>query len=281
MLVGLQIQKEDFCEEDYARFEERLNDALGALRMLLERPDFGRGPITLGAELELSLVDQEYCALPLNRELLEESHDSNVQLELDRFNLEYNLTPVSSQGMPFTAIERQLNRAISLLQEAASAHGGRVVPIGILPTLSAPDLIPTALTDSPRYRALDAGIRRLRQAPFTIEINGPEPLNTECQAVTLEGANTSFQFHLRVNPDEFAASFNATQLATPIALAVSANSPSFLGHFLWDETRIALFKQAIDSRSPNRMEWRRASRVPFGHGWVRAGPNTGSSICST
>ena len=32
------------------------------------------------------------------------------------------------------------------------------------------------------------------------------------------------------------------------ALAVAGNSPTFLGHRLWEETRVALFKQAVDDR---------------------------------
>jgi hypothetical protein len=86
----------------------------------------------------------------------------------------------------------------------------------------------------------------------------------------VEGANTSLQVHLRINPDEFADTYNAAQLATPLALAVAANSPFLMGHSLWDETRIALFKQSVDTRR-NRHEWRRMARVPFGHGWVRKG----------
>jgi hypothetical protein len=49
---------------------------------------------------------------------------------------------------------------------------------------------------------------------------------------------------------------------------VAANSPFLLGHSLWDETRIALFKQAVDTRR-HKHAWRRMARVPFGHGWVR------------
>ena len=74
-----------------------------------------------------------------------------------------------------------------------------------------------------------------------------------------------------VDPDDFASYYNAAQLTTPLALAVAANSPFLLGHSLWDETRIALFKQAVDTRGATSREWRRAARVPFGHGWVRKG----------
>src|SRR5690606_41295093 len=86
--------------------------------------------------------------------------------------------------------------------------------------------------------------------------------------VTFGGAATSFPLHLRVAPAEFASAFNAAQVATAPALAVSANSPFFLGRRLWAETRAALFRQAVDHRpTPLIDDWRPA-RVSFGHGWV-------------
>lgn len=269
--MGLVIDHSDFSEEDYLQASVRLRENLQALQMLFERPDFGRGDSSLGAELELSIVDDKAQALPLNRQVLSDSLDPNLQLELDRFNLEYNLSPVMSAGTPFSMMQTELENALAELGEIAGTYGGRIIPIGILPTLCEEQLQSGAMTDLERYRALQAGIQRIRQHEFHIRIDGAEPIDIRSDSVTLEGANTSLQVHLRVNPDEFASYYNAAQLATPLALAVSANSPFFLGHSLWDETRIALFKQAVDTRGSHSGEWRRAARVPFGHGWVRSG----------
>jgi gamma-glutamyl:cysteine ligase YbdK (ATP-grasp superfamily) len=74
-----------------------------------------------------------------------------------------------------------------------------------------------------------------------------------------------------VNPQDFTQVYNAAQLVTPIALAISANSPIFLQHRLWEETRVALFKQAIDGRKAQEGDWQPPARVSFGHGWVRRG----------
>jgi hypothetical protein len=89
--------------------------------------------------------------------------------------------------------------------------------------------------------------------------------------VTLEGANTSLQYHLRVAPEDFARVYNAAQLATGPVLAVSGNSPLFLGRRLWEETRVALFRQAVDDRGESGNGWNGHGRVSFGHGWVREG----------
>ncbi|HEY6707147.1 MAG TPA: glutamate--cysteine ligase, partial [Actinomycetota bacterium] len=133
------------------------------------------------------------------------------------------------------------------------------------------DLQLAALSDAPRYRALNNGVRRLRQEPFRIRIAGADPLELAADDIGLEGANTSFQVHLKVDPDRFADHFNAAQLAIAPVLAVAGNSPTFLGHRLWEETRVALFKQAIDDRGPAGRAGRRVARVAFGTGWTATG----------
>jgi hypothetical protein len=85
------------------------------------------------------------------------------------------------------------------------------------------------MSDLPRYRALNHGLQRLRQAPFRIRITGPDPLELHSDDVALEGANTSLQVHLRVDPAAFTHTYNAVQLATAPVLAVAGNSP----HFPW------------------------------------------------
>lgn len=267
--MGRAIDRDHFEEEDYRLFEQRLRENLAALELLLLRPQFGQGATTLGAELEVSVVNDKYHALPINHRALAKDLDTHIQLELDRFNLEFNLDPVPLIGAPFSVIQEQLETALQRLDQLVAPLGGRVVPIGILPTLTATQLQAHAITDIPRFKALNYGIRRLRRGTFHIDIDGAEPLSLTSEAIALEGANTSYQIHLRVDPAKFADTFNAAQMATPIALSIAANSPIFVGHLLWDETRVALFKQATDGRRQDSGEWRRAARVPFGHGWIR------------
>jgi len=268
--MGLSIDRSDFAADEYVAASAKQRECLTALERLLHRPGFGEGPASLGAELEMSLIDANANALPLNREVLAEVADPHLQLELDRFNLEYNATPVAAAGKPFEHIEQELTGALSRIDAAAGEFGGAAIAVGILPTLTLSQLQDNAITDLPRYVALSEGVKKIRGEHFHIRIDGAEPLDQRCEHVTIEGANTSFQLHLRVNPADFAATFNAAQLVTPVALAISSNSPYFIGHSLWDETRVALFKQSVDTRGASSHEWRRVARVPFGHGWVRA-----------
>jgi hypothetical protein len=268
--VGTEIAQEEFGERDYQRSAGRLEECLSALGRLLQRPGFGAGPATIGAELELFLVDGAARPLPHNQAIRAAVADPRVTLELNRFNLELNATPVLLAGRPFAALGGELNVLLDRVATAARQHAGRPALIGILPTLSRADLGPGAVTDVPRYRALNSGLRRLRQEPFRIQITGQDPLELASGDVTLEGANSSFQIHLRVDPASFTCTYNAIQLATAPALAVSGNSPTFLGHRLWEETRIAVFKQSVDDRGRHGLR-RRPARTALGTGWLRGG----------
>ena len=253
--MGTEITREKFSERDYVRFAERLERCLSDLGHLLGRPGFGAGPVTIGAELELFLVDGAARPLPLNQAVRALAADPRVALELNRFNLELNSSPALLAGRPFTALAGELGVLLDRVGAAARAHHGRIALIGVLPTLSQAHLGAGAVTGTARYRALDRGLRRLRRGPLQIKISGAEPLELTSEVIALEGANCSFQMHLRVAPGDFSRVYNAVQLATAPALAVAGNSPTFLGHRLWEETRVALFKQSVedrDSRGPRR-----------------------------
>ena len=268
--MGTEITREKFSERDYVRFAERLEHCLSDLGQLLSRPGFGAGPVTIGAELELFLVDGVARPLPLDQAVRALAADPRVAVELNRFDLELNCSPAPLAGRPFTALADELGVLLGRVGAAARAHHGRIALIGVLPTLSQAHLSADAVTSTARYRALDRGLRRLRQGPLQIKISGAEPLELTCEDIAFEGANCSFQVHLRVAPGDFTRVYNAVQLATAPALAVAGNSPTFLGHRLWEETRVALFKQSVedrDSRGPKR----RPPRTTLGTGWLRDG----------
>ena len=267
--MGIQISGDTFDERDYARFRERLEQCLAELGQLLQKPGFGAGPVTIGAELECFLIDGATLPLPRNQAIRAAVADPRVTLELSRFNLELNASPVPLAGRPFAALGDELDLLLGRVGDAARAYQGRIALIGILPTLTEAHLHPGVMTDAPRYRALDRGLVRLRHGPFQIRIAGDEPLDISIRHVASEGANTSFQVHLRVAPEDFTRTYNAAQLASAPVLAVAGNSPTFLGHRLWEETRIALFKQSVEDR---RAGLRRGpSRTALGTGWLRSG----------
>ncbi len=265
--MGLEIDRTDFDEASFRAFEARLERSLRALETLLARPGFGEGEATLGAEVEVSLVDAAGRPVPANEAVLAESRDPRLTVEINRFNLESNLDYGPLAGASFEALRREMNDVRDEMSRAAALHGARVAMIGIVPTLEAADLQSEMMTDSARFRALSASLRRLRHEPFRIDIHGEDALELHSEDVTFEGAATSLQLHLRVAPDDFARVYNAIQWATPVVLALGANSPTFLGKRLWDETRVALFKQSVDARTlAQRGE--HPARVAFGSDWI-------------
>src|SRR5690606_20155811 len=148
--------------------------------------------------------------------------DDHLTVELDRFNLEYNADPFPLAGQPFATLGAQLTGAIDRIARAAAAHDARPIAVGLLPTIDLAAVGEDGMTDLPRYRALDSALRRYRaDVPFRIRIDGAEPLEIESAHVTVEGANTSLQIHLRVEPARYADTFNAAQLATPVVLAAA------------------------------------------------------------
>ncbi len=268
--MGLSIDRTDYTEDDYTRFRDRLGTNLKSLEKLLEQPGFGEGPITMGAELELYIVDKEGRPLLINQKIQKALNDPQLTLELNRYNLEYNFSPVRISENCFGATAREALAALEKINKCADKWGGSVFPIGILPTLLPGDLGPHVMTDLPRYHMLTDELRAIRREQFAISIHGLDSIDVKMEDLTLEGANTSFQIHLRVPPSEFADMYNAIQLVTPLALAASANSPLLFGKRLWHETRVPLFKQSIDCRPPDPSHPRPA-RVNYGHGWLRRG----------
>jgi len=269
--MGADIDKVDFSQADYVTFGHRLEQNLSALHKALATPGFGVGPASMGAELEMYIVDASGNPLYVNQEVLAQINDPQLTLELNRYNLEYNLSPYPMLDSPFHRTEQEILEKLKALRTVAATHGGRVVPIGILPTLTQSDFGSHCITDRKRYHALVSQLIKRRGSEFRIDINGDDPLKLEMADITLEGANTSFQIHYRLDPGNYADSFNAIQLMTPLALAIGANSPTLFGHSLWHETRIPLFKQSIDTRHIDRYSWNEPARVNFGHGWVRHG----------
>ncbi len=269
--MGLDIDRTDFSAQEYVQFSNRLADNLDALKQVLVSPGFGQCDGSLGAELELYIVSDDGLPLAVNTEIHTAASDPQLTLELNRYNLEFNLTPVAIDANPLKALETEIATKVQGLNKVASDFGGNIATIGILPTLNQDDFGPQAMTDKKRYRALSEVLRARREDLFAIDINGKDPVKAMAEDLTFEGANTSLQLHYVVKPDEFATLFNCIQYVTPLVLAVGANSPFFMGQRLWHETRVPLFKQSIDGRNRDRRELHLPSRVDFGHGWVRHG----------
>lgn len=269
--MGRDISEHEFTADDYEKFNHRIHDQLDQLNKVMAKPDFGTGELYIGAELEIYLVNEHQQVSPVNLELLALLKDDQFQTELNKYNIELNLQAIKVKGKPFSKFTQEIITKFVRLNSEASKLGTRPVAIGILPTLKPQHLSNEYMTELGRYKILARELSKLRGQPFHIKIDGDEPIDFHTSEVCTEGANTSFQVHLMTEKDKFADIFNAAQLTLPMSLAIAANSGVFLGNCAWDETRVALFKQSTDNRTPDCSKWREPSRVTFGHGWVRKG----------
>ena len=255
-------------QEELRAFTKAVLDDLEALEAMLADGRFETDVRRIGAEQEMFLVDAAMLPAAVAPALLQKSHDPRLVSELAAFNLEANLSPQPYGGRCLSALERELHEVLALARQAAQDEGAEVVLIGILPTLREGDLGLDRMTPSPRYQALNRAMTQLRGGQFTVDIRGLDHLQMAHDNVMLEGCNTSFQIHLQVAPDEFAAWYNAAQAATAPLLAAAVDAPLFLGRRLWQETRVALFERSVDERTPTEQQRGSTPRVTFGNGWI-------------
>ena len=104
--MGIDIDKTSFGATDHQAFSARLEENLDALRQLLTQPGFGEGPATLGSELEMYIVDDAGNPLYANQEIEAAANDPQLTLELNRYNLEFNLSPYRLDDSAFASTER-------------------------------------------------------------------------------------------------------------------------------------------------------------------------------
>jgi CBS domain-containing protein/gamma-glutamylcysteine synthetase len=257
--------------EEMATFVRALLNDVQALKYMLENDWFEEEDMRIGAEQELVMVDdQQYKPAKICMDVLKQmNHPDWLETELASFNLETNLKPRFYSGTCFSDMEAEIDRNLAKLQEQLDKMNAHYVLTGILPTMRKFDLKLKYLTPKKRYRALMKALRRqLITKNFELKILGIDELIVQHDSPMIEACNTSFQVHMQVAPGEFVQLYNIAQaLAAPV-MAVAANSPLVFGKRLWHETRIALFQQALDTRSSHDDLRERSPRVSFGTDWL-------------
>lgn len=261
-------------QEEVQRFMKYVLKDLKALdRMLKEDDWFETDPIRIGAEQELCLVDQQAKAWPHNMEVLDKLKsevDDAVPYttEFAKFNLEINLEPLEFKGECLSMMEESLQEKVDKVRAVAEELGGDILLTGILPTIRKMDVDLKNMTPLQRYRALCKAITKLRSEDFDLRIQGMDELLMKFDSPLLEACNTGFQVHLQVGPDDFVTKYNIAQLVTAPVLASTVGSPILFGKRLWNETRIALFQQSVDTRTVGDHLRESMPRVTFGNEWV-------------
>lgn len=257
-------------DEQARAFTQALLNDVKALEQMLERGMFEHGIRRIGAEQEMFLVGASMRPAPVALEALERASDPRLTTELARFNLEANLTPRLLGGACLRELHAEIEELVQKVRGAVSSVAADVVLTGILPTLELEDLDLDHMTPSPRYYAINDALTRARGGAFRVHLRGVDEIDVTHPNIMLESCNTSFQVHLEVDPASFARLYNLAQAITAPVLACAVNSPLLLGRRLWQETRIALFEQAVDERADARRARAGRARVSFGDAWVKS-----------
>lgn len=260
-------------QEEVQRFMKNVLKDLRALdRMLEEGHWFETDPIRIGAEQELCLVNQQAKAWPRSMEILDKLQNQGAEgftTEFAKFNLEINLEPLAFTGNCLSQMEQNLQQQLDKVRAVTEEMGGEILLTGILPTIRKMDVDLKNMTPLQRYRALCQAITKLRSENFDLRIQGMDELLMKFDSPLLEACNTGWQVHLQVKPANFVTKYNIAQLITAPVLAGAVGSPILFGKRLWNETRIALFQQSVDTRTVGDHLRDSSPRVTFGNQWVQ------------
>lgn len=266
--MGRDVDAREFTREDRTRYRAKVRRCLDVFARMLTDHDFSVPNPKVGIEIEFNLIDESGEPALRNAEALDAIADEDFQTELGLFNLEINVPPASASGTGLADVMESLRDDLNQAQSKASSVGANLVMIGILPTLQEHHFAPESISANPRYHLLSEQILAARGEDIEIAIDGTDRLSTTADTIMPEAACTSTQLHLQVEPDRFAASWNAAQAIAGAQIAAGANSPLLLGKHLWHETRIALFEQATDTRSEELKVQGVRPRVWFGERWI-------------
>jgi hypothetical protein len=266
--VGREVSAAQFSREDRQRYRQKVRACLDVFARMLRESRFDPERRSVGLEIELNLTDEPGDPAMLNAPALEAIADPDFQTELGRFNVEINVSPRLLEGNAFDSLEEGVRRSLNHAEERARTVGAHMMLIGILPTVAEQHLTRASFSDNPRYELLNEQIFAARGEDLEISIAGIERLETFADTIAPEAACTSVQLHQQVDPGAFASFWNAAQAIAGPQLGVAANSPFFFGRELWQETRIALFEQATDTRPEELKAQGVRPRVWFGERWI-------------
>ena len=267
--MGEEIKHSHFVSEDFERYKDRLTTETQLLADAFAQDRFAKTHPVAGFELESWLVDHNFCPAPINEAFLNQLNNPLASPELANFNIELNTEPRPLQGYTLSAMHQALDETWVACCVTAEQLDTKIIMCGILPTCSNEDLNLANMSNMKRYRALNREvIHRRKGKPLVLDINGEEHLKVTHRDVMLESAATSFQVHMQVNREQAVRFYNASILLSAPIVALSANSPYFMGKDLWDETRIPLFEQAVAIGGYDGANFGPIHRVSFGTGYA-------------
>jgi gamma-glutamyl:cysteine ligase YbdK (ATP-grasp superfamily) len=269
--MGEEINKQHFDGKDYELFHQRLVEETEFVRSLFAQSAFDNQTRKLGYELELCLVDQNGQPCKVNHEVIEQANNPLLTTELAKFNLEINGHPFEVSADVFERIETDLNDLYQQVEKAAKKFDAQSGLFGVMPSLGQEHLSPESyMSELHRYDLLSRQLIKMRGKPVQLQLQGEDHLDIEKNDVMLEALSTSLQVHLQVPFDEIVPAYHAGLWASMLILGASPNSPLIFEKCCWQESRIGIFKQAVDTRNIDEIRDGIVPRVHFGKGYIKS-----------
>ena len=267
--MGEEIHKEHFEQADSDRFQQRLEQETEVVRTLFAENTFDNESRVLGYELELCLADDNGNPSNNNIDIIEATANPLFTSELAKFNMEINGNPFPYRGDIFNRVEADLNDLFQQADEAAQRFDTRIGMFGVFPSVTREHLNPDGyMTELHRYNQLNRQLLSMRGRPIHLLLEGDDQLEVEKSDVMLEALATSLQIHLQVPFDEIVPTYHAGLWSSMLILGATANSPLVLGKCCWQESRIGIFKQAVDTRNLQEIEDHIIPRVHLGKRYI-------------
>ena len=267
--MGEEIQKENFEQADYDRFQQRLEEETDFVRSLFAKGSFDNDSRNLGYELELCLADAEGNPSRNNIEIIDATGNPLFTSELAKFNMEINGNPFAYQSDVFNRVEADLKMLFQQAEDSAQKFDTQIGMFGVFPSVTPEHLDPDGyMTELHRYNQLNRQLLDMRGQAIRLHLEGDEILKVEKDDVMLEALATSLQIHLQVPFDEIVPTYHAGLWSSMLVLGATANAPLVLGKCCWQESRIGIFKQAVDTRNPKEIEDHIIPRVHLGKRYI-------------
>ncbi len=267
--MGQEISFSTFDKGDFDRFHKKLKQETSLLKKMIEQNACSTVAPIAGFEIEAWIIDQDMHPAPINDSFLTELKNPLAFEELAKFNIELNSTPTPLVDNVFSRMHQQLESTWGSAYQHAEKIKKHLLMIGILPTLEQSDLTLANMSDLNRYRALNEQILQARGKPINLDIIGNDHLKLAHHDVMLESATTSLQIHTQVSLDIAHHFYNASIISSAAMVALCANSPFLFTKDLWDESRIPLFEQAIETGGYDGAMQGPLKRVSFGTDYAR------------
>ena len=268
--MGDEIKSSQFSAQDYSAYYKKLKNETEVLKALFEGEAFQDDHAMCGIEQEAWITNNNNFPAPENQTLLDGIPSDLLSPELAKFNIELNVHPQDIRNNGLRKMHDELSHLWGQCQDKLREKELSLHMIGILPTIRDQELVVANMSSMNRFQALNEQVMKSRKGkPLNLNIVGKEHLKSEHYDVMLESAATSFQIHRQVPEKQSARYYNAAVLISAPMVALCANSPFLFGRALWDETRIPLFEQAVETGGYGDAANGPIRRVTFGSYYAR------------